>query len=63
MTKSVAETFIEKKDLDLVDLAKRFVKSYYEEPHRGYGQGVVTVCDKFNQVNSQLIILFRSMVT
>lgn len=46
MTKSVAESLIEKGDLDLVDLAKRFVKSYYQEPNRGYGAGVVTVSMK-----------------
>lgn len=44
MTMSLAESLIEKKDIDLVDLAKKFVKSYYQEPQRGYGSGVVTVC-------------------
>lgn len=44
MTMSLAESLIEKKELDLVDLAKKFVKSYYQEPQRGYGSGVVTVC-------------------
>lgn len=48
MTKSLAESLIEKKDLDLVDLAKKFVKSYYQEPQRGYGSGVVTVCTTLN---------------
>ncbi|CAB0036404.1 unnamed protein product, partial [Trichogramma brassicae] len=46
MTKSVAESLIEKKDLDLKDLAIKFVKSYYLEPNRGYGSGVVTVFQK-----------------
>lgn len=46
MSQSVAESLIEKGDLDLVDLAKRFVKSYYQEPNRGYGAGVVTVSIK-----------------
>ncbi|KAL7290293.1 hypothetical protein TKK_0015993 [Trichogramma kaykai] len=46
MTKSVAESLIEKKDLDLKDLAMKFVKSYYLEPNRGYGSGVVTVFQK-----------------
>ncbi|XP_001607700.1 ADP-ribose glycohydrolase ARH3-like isoform X1 [Nasonia vitripennis] len=46
MTMSLAESLIEKKDLDLVDLAKKFVKSYYQEPQRGYGSGVVTVFQK-----------------
>jgi poly(ADP-ribose) glycohydrolase ARH3 len=43
MSKSIAESLIEKKDLDLVDLAKKFVKSYYQEPYRGYGSGVIKV--------------------
>lgn len=46
MTRCVAESLIEKCDLDLIDLAKRFVKSYYHEPNRGYGAGVVTVFQK-----------------
>ncbi|XP_043493896.1 ADP-ribose glycohydrolase ARH3-like isoform X3 [Polistes fuscatus] len=46
MTRCVAESLIEKEDLDLIDLAKRFVKSYYQEPFRGYGPGVVTVFQK-----------------
>ncbi|XP_015187423.1 PREDICTED: poly(ADP-ribose) glycohydrolase ARH3-like isoform X2 [Polistes dominula] len=46
MTKCVAESLIEKKDIDLIDLAKRFVKCYYLEPFRGYGPGVITVFHK-----------------
>ncbi|KAI4472759.1 hypothetical protein M0802_016519 [Mischocyttarus mexicanus] len=46
MTRCVAESLIEKGDLDLIDLAKRFVKGYYQEPNRGYGPGVVTVFQK-----------------
>ncbi|XP_053985838.1 ADP-ribosylhydrolase ARH3-like isoform X1 [Hylaeus volcanicus] len=46
MTRSVAKSLIETKDLDVVDLAKKFVKSYYLEPNRGYGPGVVTVFQK-----------------
>ncbi|XP_058806431.1 ADP-ribosylhydrolase ARH3-like [Phymastichus coffea] len=46
MSKSVAQSLIDKKDIDLVDMAKKFVKSYYQEPHRGYGLSVVTVFEK-----------------
>lgn len=46
MTYSMAQTLVIAKDLDMIDLAKRFVKSYYTEPNRGYGPAVVTVFDK-----------------
>lgn len=49
MSKALAQSLIEKKDMDLVHLAKKFVKSFYEEPHRGYGPGVVTVCSIVDQ--------------
>ncbi|KYQ55519.1 Poly(ADP-ribose) glycohydrolase ARH3, partial [Trachymyrmex zeteki] len=43
MTRSLAESLIEKQELDIVDVAKRFAKSYHERPDRGYGAGTVTV--------------------
>lgn len=43
MTRSLAESLIEKRDLDIIDVAKRFVESYYQEPYRGYGTGTITV--------------------
>ncbi|XP_012140976.1 ADP-ribosylhydrolase ARH3 isoform X2 [Megachile rotundata] len=46
MTRSLAESLIELKELDIVDIAKRFVKSYYQMPNRGYGPAVVTVFQK-----------------
>ncbi|XP_024943511.1 poly(ADP-ribose) glycohydrolase ARH3 isoform X2 [Cephus cinctus] len=46
MTRSIAQSLIEKRQLDLLDIAKRFVKSYYEEPNRGYGPAVMTVFEK-----------------
>ncbi|KAG7202304.1 hypothetical protein KM043_018636 [Ampulex compressa] len=46
MTRSLAESLVENKDLDTTDVAKKFVKSYYKEPHRGYGPGVVTIFQK-----------------
>ena len=46
MTYSLAQSLVKAKDLDMIDLAKRFVKSYYMEPNRGYGPAVVTVFEK-----------------
>ncbi|XP_076294584.1 ADP-ribosylhydrolase ARH3 [Lasioglossum baleicum] len=46
MTYSMAKSLAEKKELNTLDLAKRFVKRYYEESNRGYGSGVVTVFHK-----------------
>ncbi|CAL7938948.1 unnamed protein product [Xylocopa violacea] len=46
MTYSLAKSLVEQKELNVVDVAKRFVKSYYQEPNRGYGMGVVTVFRK-----------------
>ncbi|XP_043792049.1 ADP-ribose glycohydrolase ARH3-like [Apis laboriosa] len=46
MTYSLAKSLVEQKELDIIDITKRFVKSYYEEPNRGYGIGVVTVFQK-----------------
>jgi len=43
MTRSLAESLIEKRDLDIVDIAKRFVENYYQEPYRGYGTGSISV--------------------
>lgn len=43
MTRSLAESLIEKRDLDIVDVARRFVESYYQEPYRGYGAGSISV--------------------
>ncbi|XP_018362694.1 PREDICTED: poly(ADP-ribose) glycohydrolase ARH3-like isoform X4 [Trachymyrmex cornetzi] len=42
MTRALAESLIEKQELDVVDVAKRFAKSYHERPDRGYGAGTVT---------------------
>ena len=46
MTYSLAQSLVKAKDLDVIDLAKRFVKSYYMESNRGYGPAVVTVFEK-----------------
>ncbi|XP_011858880.1 PREDICTED: poly(ADP-ribose) glycohydrolase ARH3-like isoform X1 [Vollenhovia emeryi] len=45
MTRSLAESLIEKQDLDIVDVARRFTECYHKEllrSHR-YGAGTVTV--------------------
>lgn len=46
MTRCIAESLIEKKGFDGVDLAKRFVAEYYQNPRRGYGANVTTVFNK-----------------
>jgi len=43
MTRSLAESLIEKQNVDIIDIAKRFAKSYQKEPDRGYGSGAATV--------------------
>jgi len=49
MTRSLTESLIEKRDVDIVDIAKRFAKSYQEEPHRRYGGGAITVLKKLKE--------------
>ncbi|KAG8225774.1 hypothetical protein J437_LFUL005733 [Ladona fulva] len=46
MTKCVAESLINQEKLDVKDLAKRFVKEYFNQPRRGYGANVVEVFAK-----------------
>lgn len=46
MTKCIAESLIEKKGFDGVDLAKRFVREYFQDPRRGYGANVTSVFHK-----------------
>ncbi|XP_078035897.1 ADP-ribosylhydrolase ARH3 isoform X2 [Augochlora pura] len=46
MTYSVAKSLVETKKMDVVDMAKRFVKHYYQEPNRGYGANIATVFQK-----------------
>ncbi|XP_066590261.1 ADP-ribosylhydrolase ARH3-like [Prorops nasuta] len=46
MSKAVAESLAEKEKLSIEDLAIKFVKAYFREPHRGYGPAVVTVFQK-----------------
>ncbi|KAK9872672.1 hypothetical protein WA026_018806 [Henosepilachna vigintioctopunctata] len=46
MTRSVAKALIDKPEPDFKFMAKLFVKEYFLEPNRGYGQNVVTVFKK-----------------
>ncbi|XP_015127905.1 ADP-ribose glycohydrolase ARH3 isoform X2 [Diachasma alloeum] len=46
MTRDLSQSLIDKGDLDLLDLAKKFVKSFYQEPNRGYAVGVMLVFAK-----------------
>ncbi|XP_043284797.1 ADP-ribose glycohydrolase ARH3-like [Venturia canescens] len=46
MTRSIAQSLIEKRSLVLEDIAKKFVKNYYQEPNRGYGPSVINVFHK-----------------
>ncbi|XP_072754708.1 ADP-ribosylhydrolase ARH3 [Anoplolepis gracilipes] len=55
MTRSLAESLIEKRDLDIVDVAKRFVESYYQEPNRGYGTGSISVLKKLRKLRNKKI--------
>ena len=51
MARQVALSLIDKKALDVTDLAKRFVDSYKYEPWRGYGQSVGEVFHKLDKTN------------
>ncbi|KAH0951344.1 hypothetical protein HN011_004638 [Eciton burchellii] len=46
MTRSLAESLIEKRNVDIIDVAKRFARSYQKEPNRGYGSGAATILEK-----------------
>ncbi|GAB1866309.1 ADP-ribosylhydrolase ARH3 [Camponotus japonicus] len=55
MTRSLAESLIEKRDLDIVDIAKRFVENYYQEPYRGYGTGSISVLKELRKLKNKKI--------
>lgn len=46
MTRCIVKSLIEKKTVDEVDIAKKFVKEFFKEPNRGYGANVISVFDK-----------------
>ncbi|RZC37452.1 ADP ribosyl GH and/or G-gamma domain containing protein [Asbolus verrucosus] len=49
MMKSVAKTFIDKPEVDYTYMAKLFVKEYFAEPKRGYGESIVEVFSKLRK--------------
>nr|XP_032810543.1 ADP-ribose glycohydrolase ARH3 isoform X1 [Petromyzon marinus] len=49
MLRSVAQSLIDNGRFDAQDMSQRFAKEYQKEPLRGYGAGVVTVFEKFQQ--------------
>lgn len=49
MTKSVARTLIEHRNIDQPAMCKHFVREFLRDPHRGYGEAVVTVFRKLRQ--------------
>ncbi|KAG5306393.1 ARHL2 glycohydrolase, partial [Pseudoatta argentina] len=65
MTRALAESLIVKQELDIVDVAKRFAKSYHERPDRGYGAGTVTIIDSLLRFFNTFIkvTIFRRELT
>ncbi|KRT78124.1 hypothetical protein AMK59_7990 [Oryctes borbonicus] len=53
MTKSMARCLIDKPPMDFKYLANLFVKEYFSEPRRGYGQGVTEVFHKLRNSKFQ----------
>lgn len=53
MTRCIAKALIDKPEPDYVLMAKLFVKEYFLEPKRGYGQNVITVFKKLKQSRFQ----------
>lgn len=49
MTKAIASSFVEHGALNEIDIAKRFVRNFFAEPGRGYGEGVVNVFRKLRE--------------
>lgn len=53
MTKSVLRTLIVKNEINQEYLAKNFVKEFFTDPHRGYGEAVVEVFQKLRKSNCE----------
>lgn len=49
MTRSVIKTLIDKNGIEQEHLAKNFVREFYSDPHRGYGEAVVEVFEKLRK--------------
>ena len=53
MARSVCESFIAHKGFNASDMADRFTKSYYKEPGRGYGSGVVSIFEQWDKCGTE----------
>lgn len=53
MTRCIAKALIDKPEPDYTLMAKLFVKEYFLEPKRGYGQNVITVFNKLKNSKFQ----------
>ncbi|CAG2100555.1 unnamed protein product [Medioppia subpectinata] len=51
MTKSICESFIQLKQFDAKDMAKRFTLEYIRDPKRGYGGNVIDVFAALNHTH------------
>ncbi len=49
MARQVADSIISMRSVDSTDMAKRFVKEYFNHPTRGYGQAVIYVFKKLSE--------------
>ncbi|RZF41028.1 hypothetical protein LSTR_LSTR002660 [Laodelphax striatellus] len=57
MTKTVAESLIHIGGFDAKDMADRFVKEFYKDPRRGYGQNVIDVFAKLRKRTTDDVFL------
>ncbi|KAL5015687.1 hypothetical protein ScPMuIL_005276 [Solemya velum] len=51
MARSVARSLLDKKNLDVKDMAERFSEEFFKEPHRGYGGSISHVFDQLRESN------------
>ena len=49
MTKCVAESLIEHRSFNAIDMATRFTKEYFKSPRRGYGNTVIDIFSEWNE--------------
>ncbi|XP_042903943.1 ADP-ribosylhydrolase ARH3 [Parasteatoda tepidariorum] len=61
MTLSVAKSLIENKKICPIDLAKRFVNVYFDQPTRGYGMNVLQVFETLKETEFQDVFLPAKM--
>ena len=53
MARQVADSVISMRSVDSKDLASRFVREYFKQPRRGYGQAVVSVFKKLKETSCE----------